>query len=149
MERGDDRGAEEPVHDGPHRTAPHAVVIVDHVELASTGVRLEAMCDLQMRTVFDAVEGSALVNVAEVRLGKRVAAGEQRDLMATTHETLGEEADDELDTAVAARGKGEPGWGDHSDTHYSPPGGGLHASLSLPEAPIPHHHDEKDRLPLL
>ncbi len=122
VKRGHDRSADEAVDEGAHGAAGEAVVVVDHVELPRLHVGLEAVHHLEVPSLLDLLERGAGEDVAQARLRGGVAAGEQRDVVTATHEALGEQADDELDAAVALGGQGEPGRGDHGDAHRGPPG---------------------------
>ncbi len=117
VQGGDDRRAGEPMDEGAHHPAVDTVVVVDDVELARPRVGLEALRDLEMHPVLDLLEGGALEERREARLGLGVAAGEQRHLVAALDEALGEQRDDELDAAVAARRQREPWRCDHPDPH--------------------------------
>ena len=121
VQRGHHRRAGELVDERAHGAAGEAVVVVDDVELARPLVGLEAVHDLEVAALLDLLEGGAGEDVAQPRLRLRVAAGEQRDVVAARHEALGEEADDELDAAVALRRQREPGRRDHPDAHRGPP----------------------------
>ncbi len=91
-------------------------MVVDEVELGRPPVGGHAVHDLQV-THAHAQAGRLVEDVAQVRPGMRVAAGEQRDLVTAGHQPLGQLRDDELDAAVAARRQGEPRRGDHADLH--------------------------------
>jgi hypothetical protein len=89
-------------------------MVVDDLELLCALEATEGMVQLVQRRP-DELRRSLLEDRDEVRLRRRVAGGEKRDLVASLGQTVGEERDDPLDTPVARGRDGEPDRAENGD----------------------------------
>ena len=105
-----------PAEDGGDERRPRRVH-VEEVESMRVPEHLQRVHDVVPRRVDVTRPGSLLEEELQLRLRLGVAGGEQRDVVSSIDETVGEESNHPLDPAVTGGGNGEPRRCDLCDAH--------------------------------
>ena len=102
--------------EAPERDRERPRVVVDDIEVAGAVEARERVPKLGQRLA-DLLTRRLFEDVREVGLAVRVAGGEQRHVVAGVEQPVGEQRDDPLNPAIAARWDGEPDRADDRNMH--------------------------------